>query len=51
MICVACNNRDSFDNVGKWKSDIQTVEPNKPIILILTKSDLKTALEEPVKLD
>ena len=50
MICVACNNRDSLENVRKWKSEIETVEPKKPMILILTKSDLKDNVDMPIKL-
>ena len=26
MICVACNVRESFDNIGKWKAEIMQVE-------------------------
>ena len=40
MICVACNLRTSFENIEKWRAEIQAVEQNKPIILVLTKSDL-----------
>ena len=40
MICVACNLRTSFENIEKWRVEIQAVEQNKPIILVLTKSDL-----------
>lgn len=48
MICVACNMMDSFENIGKWKAEIQEVEQQKPIMLILTKSDLKDEVDEPV---
>ena len=40
MICVACNIPESFDSIGKWKAEIKEVEPEKPIVLILTKRDL-----------
>ena len=40
MICVATNNRDSFDNIGKWVAEINEVEQEKPIMLVLTKKDL-----------
>ena len=41
MICVAKDKRDSFDNINKWKQEIQAVERDKPIMLILTKDDIK----------
>ena len=50
MICVACNGRDSFDHIGKWKLEIMEVEINKPILLILTKRDLADLTEDPVKI-
>lgn len=48
MICVACNNIDSLENVGRWKAEIQEIESQKPICLVLTKSDLADNIEEPV---
>ena len=48
MICVACNVRSSFDNIEKWRAEIQAVETSKPIILILTKSDLSGQVDDPV---
>ena len=39
VICVAADRRQSYDNVRKWKDEIQTVEAEKPIILVLTKLD------------
>ena len=50
MICFAINNRDSFDNVSRWKQEIQEVEPEKPIILAMTKIDLADMTEDPVTL-
>ena len=41
MICVATNAKTSYENIAKWRAEIQDVEPTKPIILILTKSDLE----------
>lgn len=35
--------RTSYDNIGKWKAEIQAVEPNKPIVLFSTKKDLREA--------
>ena len=40
MICVAANQRDSLDHVEKWRNEIEQTVPGKPIMLILTKSDL-----------
>ena len=40
MICVAKDNRNSFDNINKWKQEIQAVVNDKPIMLILTKDDI-----------
>ena len=40
MICVAVPNSDSLDNINKWKAEISRIEPDKPMILILTKSDM-----------
>lgn len=51
MICVACNDRASFDSISKWRSEIQSEVQNAPIILILTKSDLEDAIDEPVKFE
>ena len=48
MICFATNARSSFDNIERWRNEIQTVEDDKPIILIQTKSDLAEIAEEPV---
>ena len=41
MICVACNARDSYQNIEKWRDEIMAAEPKKPIMLILCKSDIK----------
>ena len=40
MICAAANQRSSFDNIDRWRNEIKSVEPEKPIMLILTKSDM-----------
>ena len=39
VICVAADKRQSYDNVRKWKDEIQTIVSDKPIVLVLTKSD------------
>ena len=49
MICVSVNSIVSLESVEKWKTEIQEIEPSKPIALILTKSDLlETEIENPV---
>ena len=45
MICVACNDKNSFDHIEKWRDEIQEVEPHKPIFLLLTKRDLKDLVD------
>ena len=40
MICAATNNRLSFEHIDRWRNEIETTEPHKPIMLVLTKSDL-----------
>ena len=41
LVCVASNQRSSFEHVGKWVSEVRgTVGRNVPIWLIMTKSDL-----------
>ena len=46
MICVACNNQESLESVNRWKIEIQDIEAMKPIMLVLTKSDLLDTLDE-----
>ena len=40
MICIAVNSKTSFDGINKWRDEIKEVEPDKDILLILTKSDM-----------
>ena len=49
MICVACNLPTSLESVARWKAEIQEIEPEKPITLILTKSDLAELIENPIE--
>ena len=42
MLCVSINNRNSLNNAQKWRTEIRTVCPDTPIILIATKSDLRS---------
>lgn len=51
MICVACNNPESLENVQRWKAEIQEIEPNKPIAIILTKQDLMEQVDNAVTLE
>ena len=48
MICVACNLPTSLESVARWKAEIQEIEPEKPITLILTKSDLAEFIDDAV---
>ena len=42
MLCLSKDQNNSGDDcVGKWIREIRSIEPNKPIVLILTKKDLK----------
>ena len=41
MICVAADSEDSLESIAKWKAEIESVEPGKPIVLVFTKSDLE----------
>ena len=42
MLCVATNDKRSFENIGKWVDEISTVDLKMevPIYLVLTKSDM-----------
>ena len=40
MICIAVNSKTSFDGINKWRDEIKEIEPDKDIMLILTKSDM-----------
>lgn len=48
MICVGCNQESSLESVARWKAEIQEIEPEKPIALILTKSDLAEFIDDAV---
>ena len=41
MICVSCDSMASFNRIDQYNSEIKAVEPDKPVLLILTKSDLE----------
>ena len=46
MICAAVNGKDSFGHIDRWRTEIQQVCSQAPIILILTKSDLTGMVDE-----
>ena len=50
MICVACNQRTSFENIGRWREEISQVEEDKPTMLVLTKSDLQDIADNAVQI-
>ena len=51
MICVACDQRDTFENVETWVTEIRIQKPTHPILLVLTKSDQAKYTDNSVKLD
>ena len=40
LLCVAANQKTSFNSIDKWIDEIKSVEDEKPIILCLTKLDM-----------
>lgn len=50
MLCVAINNRASLDNVERWRTEIRTVCPDTPIMLVATKIDLRNSCDNPITL-
>ena len=48
MVCVAVNSRDSLDSIPKWQAEIAEVMPDRPQMLVLTKSDLLEYTDDPV---
>ena len=49
MICVSANTMSSFNNIDRWRGEIDSAGPDKqqaPKLLILTKSDLLDELDE-----
>ena len=46
MICVASNNKESLDSVNHWKVEVEDIEPERPKVLILTKSDLLNEIKD-----
>ena len=50
MICVASSDPESFESIDRYRAEIKHVKRDKPIFLILTKSDLQDNLENPIDL-
>jgi len=50
MLCVAINNRDSLESVQRWRVEIRQVCKETPIMLVGTKSDLRSVTAEPITL-
>ena len=49
MICVATNSTSSYDHIDSWRNKIQQVEQEKPIMIVLTKTDLSESVSEKVE--
>ena len=48
ICCVAVNAPDSIHSVEKWASEIRTVIPGAPIVLVLCKKDLQELVDDPI---
>ena len=48
MLCVAINNQESLDNVQRWRVEIRQVCKETPIILVGTKTDLRSSTANPI---
>ena len=42
MLCVSVANRDSYNNIKNWMAEIRSICPDTPIVLVSTKSDLRS---------
>ena len=51
IVTVATNAVDSLTSVPRWTNEIRTIRPNAPIMLVLTKSDLESFLDNPVTIE
>ena len=51
MLCVAADNRASFERINYFKNEIKLKCPNVPILLVATKYDLREECENPVRKD
>ena len=50
MICIAVNSRTSFNGIDRWRDEIKDVEPDKDIMLMLTKCDIANNSSNPDEL-
>ena len=50
MLCVAVNKLTSYTNIKDWVAEIYSTTPNKPIMLVLTKSDIEDGAEVTLKM-
>ena len=51
MLCVATNNRATLDTIGKWTTEIRQICMDTPIVLVGTKSDLRSDVANPITLN
>ena len=51
MLCVAANNRSSFERINHFKTEIKLKCPNVPILLVATKFDMREGCDDPVGKD
>ena len=45
MLCVACDDRESFESIEKWKKELRAIAPDVPILLVQTKIDRARFIE------
>ena len=45
ILCVSPDSKESFQNIEKWRKELQLAEPDVPIILFMNKSDLPDSSE------
>ena len=45
IVAVAANNPDSLQSVPRWVTEIRSIRPETPILIVLTKGDLIEFLE------
>ena len=45
ILAVSPDSEESFQNIDKWRNELQLVEPDTPIVLFMNKSDLPNSSE------
>ena len=45
IVAVAANNPDSLQSVPRWVTEIRSIRPETPILIVLTKGDLIEYME------